>query len=168
MDQQVADANVQRARANLKGRLEALERRVVGTTEEAVDHVKETAHTVRTAVSGTVDEVRSLWENVSDGVQHSLDISSFVKTHPWQTLTLAAGTGFFAGFIIRPSAMFSSSKGQAMGIVSDLLGVLRKELMSVGEATIAAGAAAIKQNLSASFPQGELAGSGHGYSNGRH
>ena len=150
MDHQVADANVQQARTNLKSRLEAFgapscrhDRRGRRSCQGHSPYRENSGdwHCGRSAVR--------LWENVSEGVQHSLDISSFVKTHPWQVFTLAAGTGFFAGSMIRPSSMLHSSKGQMMGIVGDLLGVLRKELMSVGEATIAAGAAAIKQNLSA-------------------
>jgi ElaB/YqjD/DUF883 family membrane-anchored ribosome-binding protein len=161
--QQLSDFRIIAARSALTQRLAALERRVVGTTEEAMDHVKDTAATVRSAVSDTTDDVRHIWTQLSGGVRDSLDVSHFVQSHPWQTLGLAAGVGFFAGFLHRMGP--GPKRDGQIGIIGDLLGVLRRELMGVGEATIAAGAAAIKQNLQGSHPPYET--SSPAYHNGR-
>jgi hypothetical protein len=128
-----------------------------------VDQVKETAQTVHSAVSNTTDDVRRIWTQVSGGVHDAFDVSHLVKMHPWEALMLAVGVGFFAGFLNRrgsPNKTVSST-----GVMSDLIGVLRRELISVGEATIAAGATAIKQNLQS--PRPTYASSGDGLHNGR-
>ena len=160
--QQLSDFRVAAARSVMTQRLAALERRVLGTAEEAVDQVKETAATVRSAVTDTTEDVRHIWTQLSVGVRDSLDVSHFVRSHPWETLALATGAGFFAGFLHRTSP--GPKRDGQIGIISDLLAVLRRELMGVGEATIAAGAAAIKQNLKGSHPPYES--SSRAYHNG--
>ena len=157
--QQITDRQVAFARSTLTERLAALERRVVGTTEEAVDNVKATAATVRSAVTGATHDIQGVMSQVSGGVRDSLDISQHVRAHPWETLGLAAGVGFLAGFLPRPGR--GSARVGQLSLVGDLLSVLRRELMGVGEATIAAGAAALKQNLQAPRTPYESARSPH-------
>lgn len=163
MDQQLTEARIINARQSLTQRMAALERRVVSTTEETVDQVRETAESVHSAVTGTMDDVRGIWSQVSDGVRDSLDVVQYVRAHPCQVLTLATAAGFLAGYFARPSTV--KRDGQFFGVVGDLMGVLRKELLNVGEATIAAGAAAIKQNLATAT--GPTHDRTHSYSNGR-
>jgi len=147
--QQLNEDRIRAARSTLLQRISRLERRVVGTTEDALDHVKETAATMKNAVSDTASDVRGVWDNMTSTVHDALDVSTFVRSNPWPTLALATAAGFAAGFFGRGGSpgMSTGFNREHMGIVSELMGMLRRELMSVGEATIAAGATAIKQNL---------------------
>ncbi len=161
---QVTERCVTAARSTLVERLAALERRVTGTTEEAVNNVKDTAATVRSVVTNTAHDVQGVWGQVAGGVRDSLDISKQIRSHPWETVGLAAGLGFLAGFLPR-HARGMIRDGQ-MNLIGDLLNVLRRELIGVGEATIAAGAAAIKHNLYTPHESNGVA-AGSPYSNGR-
>ena len=91
--QQITDQQVAFARSTLTERFSALERRVVGTTEQAVDNVKETAATVRSVVTDAAHDIQDVMTQVSGGVRNSLDISQHVREHPWEIIGLAAAAG---------------------------------------------------------------------------
>jgi len=173
----INELRVSAARASLTERLDALERKATGVASDTIDGIRDTATGIRDAVSGTATEVKEAIVGAATGAKHALDVPQHVRDHPWESVGLAAVAGFAAG--VWPVArshvqqMISSGGGstpryaasapssQRSGILDELFNIARRELVSVGEAAMAAGAAAIKENLA------EVAHLGAGR-NGRH
>ena len=120
--------DVAAARNGFTHRLAALERRVVGNTEDAVDQVKRVATTVA---------------EVSGEIREALDLPKQVRKHPWQSLGFATSAGFFVALTSRGR----TAPSNGTSLVDQLLGVARREFAAVAETVIAAGAASVKEGF---------------------
>lgn len=137
----VSQIRVSAARASVAQRLDALERKATST----LDSICETAATI----GDTVGEVKNSVVGAAVVAKHTFNIPQHVREHPLESIAVAVGAGLFAAFLPRQPA------GQQTGIFREVVNVLRRELIGVAEAAIAAGATVIKHNLTEDLPNVE-------------
>jgi len=154
MDQQQlidADIQVTAARSRLTQRLAELERRVVGTTNESMDTLRNASTHVSNVIKETTTEVGATVQSVSSSVCEALDVARQVRAHPWQSLGLAAAAGILVGLMPRRASSVKATAGQP-GIGSKLWESMKGELTGLGQSLITNGSAVIKQSLVEMIP----------------
>jgi len=86
-------------RASLAEKLDTLENHVLGSVQEATSAVSHTVEDVKSAVGSVTDTIQETVENV----KHAFDLREHVRHHPWASLGGAAAVGFLGGYLLGPS-----------------------------------------------------------------
>ena len=153
--QEIAERRVQEARDGLMCRVDALEERVVGAVHSAKESVRQTAGSIRTAVTDVKSGAQDMMQQATDGLRQVLDVPQHIRSNPWPSVGIAAFAGFIAGAWRRdrsstPSeTMPQRSNSAGAGLFGDLSGVLKRELLNIGESAILAASHAVKDNIRA-------------------
>lgn len=147
--QQLIDVEVVAARAKLVHRLSELEQRVTATATQTMNRLHEATTDVGGMVKETTNGVRSAVQAVTSNVCETLDMGRQIRTHPWQSLGLAAVAGFLVGIVPHRNQQRNAAAASP-SLSSDIWATLRREILGISESLIASGAAALKQSLTAS------------------
>jgi len=86
-------------RASLSDKLDTLENHVLGTVHEATSAVTHTVEDVKSVV-GTVSD--SIQETVQS-VKEAFDLREHVRRHPWMSLSGAVAAGYIGGCMLAPA-----------------------------------------------------------------
>jgi hypothetical protein len=82
-------------RAALTEKVETLEKKVLGTVNEATDAVAHTVHEVGCTARETARDVRATVHEAVSSMRDALDVSQQMRRHPW----LLMGGSVFAGYV---------------------------------------------------------------------
>lgn len=149
-EQEMSAKRVVAARADLTGRMAALERRVVGTAEGIADAARDTVSSVRSTIDTANNHVQHAMGTTADGVRDVLNVRKHMRERPWAGVGLAAVTGFLAGFLPRGgsrSATWSSAIPGTPSAMGEIWSLVRRELVGLGETALLAASAAAKQSV---------------------
>jgi ElaB/YqjD/DUF883 family membrane-anchored ribosome-binding protein len=88
---------MQQTRVSLTEKLETLEKKVVGTVENATSAVNETVDAIKDTVHETV-------ATVNESVKDALDVPAHVQEHPWLMLGGSVAVGYLLGTMLTPAS----------------------------------------------------------------
>ena len=180
---EVIEREMEATRASLTDKVAALEQQVLGTIQNASDTVSNIVDTVKTVVPETLTSVKDTLtesvEEMSAKVKSAFDLEQHTREHPWAMVGGATALGFVTGLLVfggRSSPSFSrlsaaspqphggpASTAPPLGAtaaaprrpswVDDLMDRIGRELLTIGEAAIASGAASLKQTVQEGLPK---------------
>jgi len=99
-DPEIIRAQMERTRASLTEKLEALENQVVGTVQEATSAVAETVETIKEAAQETVGTVKETVHETVDTVRQTFDLKLQFQRRPLLVMGGSALLGYLAGSIM--------------------------------------------------------------------
>jgi len=161
--------------AALEDRVTATVDKATGTVDDATTAIRDTVENATSAVRGTVQDatqgirstvhdathgIRSLFESTGYNFRGVLDIRRKVQDNPWQGQLLAVGAGIAARVIANRKVIDTSSTTQSTatkpaafassnepGPLDELLGMVRRQLMDIGQTAVASLSKKVKHNI---------------------
>jgi len=95
---------MQQTRDSLTEKLETLEKKVVGTVENATSAVNETVGAIKETVHDTVATVNESVKGGVESVKGALDVPAHVQEHPWLMVGGSVAVGYVLGTMLTPKA----------------------------------------------------------------
>jgi ElaB/YqjD/DUF883 family membrane-anchored ribosome-binding protein len=87
-------------RAALTEKVETLEKKVLGTVNEATDTVSQTVHEIGCTARETARDLRATMHETVSSVRDALDVSQQMRHHPWLMLSGSVFAGYVGGRLL--------------------------------------------------------------------